>query len=150
MVARKGEIPMRPALALFVFAALVSPLAYSQTATPAAQPTKVACEGSLNTVRVSEIKPGMMGTFMEAVAAHQAWYKNAGGPDQIVAMRVIDQAPGTKAQSYSETEVVTSHVEPVTRAQPLPPHDASYDAFVKLYKESSTIKSQYDTCMPNR
>jgi hypothetical protein len=145
---------MRFAPVLLALAALACPLAYAQTAAPAtppaAAPTRVACDGNLNTVRLSEIKPGMLPTFMEAVAAHQAWYKNAGGPDQIVAMRIIDRDPTTKAQSYSETEVLTSHIEPVTRAQPLPPHDASYDAFVKLYKESSTIKSQYDTCMPIR
>ena len=141
---------MRLAPVLFAFAAFTAPFAYAQTAQTATPPAHVACDGSYNVVRISEIKPGMMQTFMDAVAAHQAWYKNAGGPDQIVAMRIIDQDPTTKAQSYSETEVLTSHVEPVKRAQPLPAHDASYDAFVKLYKESSTIKSQYETCMPNR
>jgi hypothetical protein len=98
-------------------------------------------------IRVSEIKPGMMNTFMQAVAGHQAWYAAAGGPDKIVAMRVIDRDPATKAQSYSETQVVTSHVEPVTRAQPLPEGN-SYQVFVSLYKQSSTIKSEFHTCMP--
>jgi hypothetical protein len=62
-------------------------------------------------------------------------------------MRVIDRDPATKAQSYSETQVVTSHVEPVTRAQPLPEGN-SYQVFVSLYKQSSTIKSEFHTCMP--
>jgi hypothetical protein len=40
-------------------------------------------------VSISEIKPGMMQKFLEAVAARQAWYKNAGTCDQITVMRII-------------------------------------------------------------
>jgi hypothetical protein len=31
-------------------------------------------------VRVSDIKPGMMQKFLEAVTAQEAWYKKAGTP----------------------------------------------------------------------
>jgi hypothetical protein len=114
-----------------------------------ASTTPLACDGSYNVVRVSEIKPGMMSTFMKAVAGHQAWYAAAGAPDKIVAMRVIERDSATKVQSYSETQVVTSHVEPVRRDHPLPPEADSYMAFVDLYKQSSTIKAEYHTCMPS-
>lgn len=114
-----------------------------------ASKTPLACDGSYNVVRVSEIKPGMMSTFMKAVAGHQAWYAAAGAPDKIVAMRVIERDPATKVQSYSETQVVTSHVEPVRRDHPLLPEADSYKAFVDLYKQSSTIKAEYHTCMPS-
>ena len=140
---------MRLASCLFAFAAILSPLVLSSTPAAAQQPTThVTCNGNYNHVRISEIKPGMMQKFLEAVAAHQAWYKNAGTPDQITVMRIIDRNPDTKATSYSETQAMTFHIEPADRTQGPPhDHDAGYDAFVALYKESSTIKSEYVTCM---
>jgi hypothetical protein len=138
---------MRLAPVLLAFAVLTSPFAYSQTSTPTQQ-TVPLCDGSYNVIRLSEIKPGMIPKFLEAVAAHQAWYKNAGGSDRIIALRIIDRNPDTKIQSISETQVVTSHIEPATRAQSLPAKDDAYNAFVKMYQESSTIKSEFHTCMP--
>lgn len=114
---------------------------------PSVPSTSVICNGSYNVVRISEIKPGMMSTFMKAVEGHKAWYAAAEAPDKIIAMRVIDRDPATKAQSYSETQMVTSHVEPVKRDHPLPPEGDSYKAFVDLYRQSSTIKAEYHTCM---
>jgi hypothetical protein len=141
---------MRIAPVLLAFSLFASTFTLAQTAATKAAPSpSPACNDSYNVIRVSEIKPGMMTTFMQAVAGHQAWYAAAGAPDKIVAMRVIDRDPATKAQSYSETQVVTSHVEPVTRAQPLPTQGDSYQAFVSLYKQSSTIKSEFHTCMPS-
>ncbi|HEX4577807.1 MAG TPA: hypothetical protein VH117_10685 [Edaphobacter sp.] len=138
---------MRLTTCLFAFVAVLSPLVLSSTPATAQQPaTHVACNGNYNHVRISEIKPGMMQTFLDAVAAHQAWYKKAGTPDQISVMRIIDRNPDTKATSYSETQAMTFHIEPADRTQG-PPHDAGYDAFVALYKQSSTIKSEYVTCM---
>lgn len=102
----------------------------------------------MNIVRVSEIKPGMMAKFMEAVAAQQAWYTSKGTPDKIEAMRVMEQAAGTKTWSFSETQAVTNHIEPAIRPGGKgPAHDAGYDAFVALFRDSSTIKSEYVTCV---
>jgi hypothetical protein len=130
---------MRAASCLFALT-LLSPLVLS---TPAAaqQPSAMpACAGAYNTVRVSEIKPEMMDTFLQAVAAQKAWYKKAGTTDQISVMRVIDRKTGT----YSTTEALTTHTQAVgtTRA----PGDAGFDAFVALFNKSSTIKMQYVTC----
>jgi hypothetical protein len=111
---------------------------------PAAAP--IPCNGSLNIVRVSEIKPGMMQKFLEAVSAQQAWYKAAGTDDKVEVMRVMEQDPTTKAWGLSETQALTAHIEPAAR-QTNPPHDAAFDAFVTLFKDSSTIKSQYVTCV---
>jgi len=130
-------------LAVTFMSATVS-LAQSPSTAP------LPCEGSYNIIRVSEIKPGMMSTFMKAVEGHKAWYAAAGAPDKIIAMRVINRDSVTKVQSYSETTIVTSHQEPVTRSQPLPPEGDSYKAFVDLYKQSSTIKSEFRTCMPSK
>ncbi|HEY0263566.1 MAG TPA: hypothetical protein VGC07_03500 [Granulicella sp.] len=129
---------MRFARLLLVFAALLPQLASAQSAAPAPPP----CDGSYNIVRVSEIKPGMMDTFVKAVAAQAAWYKAAGLADEIALFRVVDHA----MQKYSETEAMTSHVFP---AGPLPEshRDAAFDAFVKLFRDSSTIKTESFTCM---
>ncbi|MEG9437205.1 hypothetical protein JAO29_13685 [Edaphobacter sp. HDX4] len=138
---------MRLASCLFAFAVVLSPLALSPAPAAAQQPTTpLACDGTYNIVRVSEIKPGMMQKFLQAAAAQQAWYKQAGTPDQITVMRIIDRNPDTKVATYSDTQALTSHTRPGDSSQP-PAHDAGYDAFVALYKESSTIKSEYFTCM---
>ncbi len=141
---------MRLALVLVAFASftftpgLTSTVAVGQTA-PATRPP-LPCTGNLNIVRVSEIKPGMMQKFLQATTAQQAWYKKAGTPDQISVMRVMVQDSTTKAWSTSETEAITSHIEPAGSANG-PAHDAGFDAFVALFKESSTIKTEYITCM---
>jgi hypothetical protein len=138
---------MRLASCLFAFAVILSPSVLSPAPTAAQQPaTRLAGDGTYNIVRVSEIKPGMMPKFLEAVAAQQAWYKKAGTPDQIAVMRIIDRNADTKVSTYSETQAITTHTRPADAGTP-PPHDAGYDAFVALYKDSSTIKSEYFTCM---
>ncbi len=132
-------------LALTVLSATLTP-AFAQTpaaAQPAAPPL---CTGSLNIVRVSDIKPGMMDKFLKAVAAQQAWYKAAGTSDVIQVMRIIDRNPDTHVSTFSETQALTTHIEPASRTKG-PAHDAGYDAFVAMFKDSSTIKSEYVTCV---
>lgn len=138
---------MRLASCLLAFAAFASPLIVLSTPSAAQQTTNhlPSCDGSYNIVRISEIKPGMFQKFLDAVAAQQAWYKNIGTPDQISVMRIIDRNPDTKTASYSTTQAMTSHIEPANRTPPS--HDAGYDAFVTLFKESSTIKTEYFTCI---
>lgn len=132
-------------LASCLFAVLL--LAPLPTSAPVAaqQPFKMApCKGSYNIVRVSEIKPGMMAKFLDAVAGQKAWYKKLGKPDEITLLRVIDTTSG----AYSETEAITTHISPADSG-PRPPHDADYDAFVALFRASSSIKSEYVTCTAN-
>ena len=88
----------------------------------------------------------MMDKFIQAAAAQQAWYKNAGMPDQIGVMRIMEQDPTTKAYTTSETQAITTHIIPPGTKQ-RPPSDAAWDAFVKMFSDSSTIKTQYMTCM---
>jgi hypothetical protein len=49
------------------------------------------------------------------------------------------------ASDYSTTEAITYHFY---GGAPEPKHDADFDAFVKLYGASSTIKATYFTCIP--
>ena len=136
---------MRLATCLLAFAAFTSPLILSSTPSAAqqapARPPMPACDGNYNIVRVSEIKPGMMDKFLQAVAAQKTWYQSKGSPDTITVERVIDM----KDRTYSTTQAITNHISPPSSKQP--PHDAGYDAFVALFSDSSTIKSSFFTCM---
>ena len=112
----------------------------------AAPPMASACSGNVNIVRVSDVKPGLMEKFLGAVAAQKTWYKNAGTPDEISAMRLMEQNPDTKAWALSETQAMTTHIMPSARTQNLA-HDAAWDAFVAMFADSSTIKNQYVVCI---
>lgn len=118
--------------------------AAGQMAAAAAAP-KGDCSGSINLVRVSDIKPGMMDQFLKAVADQAAWYKKAGLKDRISVMRVMEQDPATKAWKFSADKAVTTHITPADRG-PLK-HDADWDAFVAEFSASSTIEKSYVTCM---
>ena len=144
-----GEKPMRKIVALFAFAALTLvpvPQIYSQTsATTPAVP--VSCTGTPAVVRVSEVKPGMMDDFLKAVDAHRAWYRSHGfTANQIYASRVYEPGPNA---AFSSTEVLTFHVNPPTASAPIQ-QDDSYKAFVKMYRDTSTLKSEYRVCMPKQ
>ena len=130
---------------LFALAASLTPALAPSPAAAQAAAAALPCTGNINIVRISDIKPGMMDKFLQAVAAQKAWYKNAGTPDQIGVMRILDRDPNTKAYTLSETQAITTHIELANSKQPT--HDAGYDAFVALFSASSTIKTQYLTCM---
>lgn len=127
------------ALSLAVHPAISPTTASAQTPTNASSP----CSGTVHIVRVSDIQPGKMDTFLQAAAAQRAWYKSKGTPDEIIVLRVMTQAPD-KSWSVSETQAITDHTQPP--GQRNLPQDAGYDAFVKLYKDSSIIKTAYITC----
>jgi hypothetical protein len=135
-------------LALTVLSASLSPVLCPRPAAaqaPAAQ-SPLPCTGNVNIVRLSDVKPGMMDKFLQAVAAQKAWYANAGLPDRIGVLRILEQDPATKAWSTSQTQAITTHIIP-PGSNTRPQHDAAWDAFVALFSDSSTIKTQYFTCM---
>lgn len=132
---------MRIAIVLAALAALQIPSALAQS--------MPACNGDVDIVRVSTIKPGAMQGFMAAVAAHKAWYRSHGFNDNvIVAAPVIVRDEKTKAFNYSETEVVTQHIRPPGPEKTAAKRDAAWDAYVKQYRDTSDLKSEYTTCMP--
>jgi len=128
-------------------------LALSLTAASlfAQTPPPLACDGHLATVRVSEIKTGGSSSgFLAAVAAQKAWYASHGvTSDEIFAVPVILRDATTRAQSYSDKQYMTFHVHGGAPGQPGPKHDEGYDAFVKLFRDNSDIKSEYNVCLPN-
>jgi|HubBroStandDraft_6_1064221.scaffolds.fasta_scaffold703683_2 hypothetical protein len=129
---------MRTALVLAALAIFQAPHALAQNNLP-------PCDGDYAIVRVSTIKPGQMPAFMQAVAAHKAWYRSHGFMDNIiVASRIIERDETTGVNKYSETQVVTYHINaPAGVTQ-----DAAWNAYVKQYRDSSDIASEYRTCMP--
>jgi hypothetical protein len=141
---------MKISSSLAVLALLCAPLTPMISAQapsmPAAAPT-LPCDGVYNIGRISEITPtGSMDKFMAAVAAHQAWYKSHGFPDIIFASRILVADPKTGKNSLSDTQVMTYHLSK-SKSAPTP-HDAAWDAYVKLYSETSTIKETTMSCIP--
>ena len=108
-----------------------------------------ACDGHIAILRVSDVKPGAMKTFMAAVDANLAWYRKNGVKDnQIVASRVIVKDEKTGQMKYSD-EMITYHINPPRSDQKLPRNDDAWKAFVKMYRDSSRLKTEYITCRPN-
>jgi len=130
------------------FTLLVMPLAPKSHAQMAASaPPMPACDGVLSIIRVSEITPtGSMDKFMAALAAHQQWYASHGYPDVIFAARVLMRDPQSGAFSYSDKQVMTYHYQKPGGSSPV--HDAGWDAYVKLYNDTSTIKETSLSCVP--
>ena len=139
---------VRPLLALAAISISLTP-AFAPVPASAQAPSAhpFPCTGNTNIVRVSDIKPGMMQKFLEASKAQHDWYKNAGAPDVIHVDRILVQDPATKAWSLSDTQALTAHIMPAMRDKKLPPHDAAWNAFVALFQDSSTIKTEYFTCV---
>jgi hypothetical protein len=127
---------MRIISLLALSAALFAPAVLAQTAAP-------PCDGTMAMVRVSDIKPDSMDKFLAAVAAQKDWYASHNLPDKIFVTKVIDRG----ASAYSTTQAITYHFYGNGPASE-PKHDAGFDAFVKLFSESSTIKAGYLTCIP--
>jgi hypothetical protein len=115
----------------------------------AQSPAPLACDGRRATVRISEITPsGTVKGFMAAAAAHRAWVMSHGlTKDEIITIPVIVRDEKTHAQSYSDKQFWSIHIH--GSDGPGPKHDEAYDAFVKMYRENSDIKSAYDICLPN-
>jgi hypothetical protein len=128
---------------LAVLAMPFCPAAFAQKVTaPMAPPP---CSGVIVTVRVSEItEGGSVEKFNAAVAAHLAWYRSHGVKNnQIIAAKVIERGPSGPV--YSDKRFLTFHINP---PMPQPPHDAGWDAFTKMYADTSKVVETYNTCMP--
>jgi hypothetical protein len=133
--------------ALTVLAMPLAPKSPAQMAATPAMAAMPACEGIITIARISEITPtGSMEKLMAAVAAHQAWYASHGLSDVIVAGRVLERDPQTHAMTYSDKQVLTLHYEKPNG--PPPTHDAAWDAYVKMYNDTSNIKETTVSCIP--
>jgi hypothetical protein len=106
-----------------------------------------ACSGVYSIVRLAELKSGVtIDQYMAAVAAHQAWYKKHGYDDVIYTARVIERDEGSGHPMYSKHLMLTYHYFKPT--SPHPTKDAEWDAFVKMYTDTSDLKESYFDCVP--
>jgi hypothetical protein len=138
-------VSMRLAATLLALAAMSLPgAAVAQNAASSGP----SFDGTLAIIRLSEITPeGSVDKFKAAVAAHQAWYASHGYKDIIFESPVLVPDPATKKFVVSDKETLTYHYYgPTTQAEPT--HDASWDAYVQLYRGTSSIKDTYLTCIP--
>lgn len=100
------------------------------------------CTGKPVTIRTSIIKPGQYAAFRKAVAAHQAWYASRRSATTVAMVRLAKRGAGG-ALSYDDSEAMTI-VTYDTRSQPA--RDPAYDAFVKAYRDSSSLKDEHRGC----
>jgi hypothetical protein len=134
------------ALALASFWA---PFAIAQAPAAPTPRTIQPCAGTVTFVRVSEVKPGMLDTFNQAVAGQLAWYRTNGVTNnKIYAAPILVQDDATKEWKYSDTQIITFHVNPPPMSAKLPRNDDAWKAYVKLFNDSSTIKIAYTICSP--
>jgi len=120
--------------------------ARAQSATP-------KCDGDFAIVRISQIKPtSNLQTFMKAQEAHLAWYRaNGYKTNEIYSARVMVSDDKGKTMRYSDSEVMTFHVRPPAANGDTAISSkgkAGWDAYVKMYRDSSDIKTEYFICMP--
>lgn len=143
---------MRIAAALLLFGSLTSPVLFAQTtpgaAAPAtARPATPVCDGLSGIVRVSSVKPGMMDLFLKAVDAQRDWYHSHGLTDeQVYSLRITIQNEDTHAITFSDTEAMSVHMYGLKSQALRVPHDDAYKAFVTMFRDSSTIKTEYQVC----
>ena len=115
-------------------------LASSVSAQRRAAPDYPPCAGNIATIRISTVKPGKWSAFARAVADHKAWYARHGSPASVGLARVVERG------RYSDGEAVTITTFRDTGKAPV--RDRAWDAFVKAYAASSTIKEERRVCLP--
>ncbi len=113
-----------------------------------APPNAPACNGDLEHIRISEIKPGgTMQGFMNAVDAHRAWYRANGiTSDEIFAVPLRIRDEQTHEWKISDKQAMSFHINPPDKN----PNEGneSWKAFVKQYQDNSKVISEYTICMP--
>lgn len=135
--------------ALVVLAASFAPFGRGQDASPmvSLKAPLPACDGTYAIVRLIEVTNGSnVDQYMQALATHKAWYMKHGYKDQIFAAQILERDPKTDEARFSRHLVITYHfIEPGSKP---PVHDAEWDAYVKEYIRTSTIKESYVACIP--
>ena len=106
---------------------------------PAAPPR---CDGEVQVIRVSKLKPGAtIADFDKAVAMHMAWYRSHGYTTNVQRVgRVMTP------QGLAPDQVVTVHVN--APGVPRDKRDAGWEAFVAAYRAVSDVTSDTLACFP--
>lgn len=133
--------------ALILIGATLTPLSRGQEPSYSLKAPLPACDGIYAVVHLVEINPASnVDQYMQAMALHKAWFQKHGYKDQIFAARVLERDPQTGAARFSSHTMLTYHfIEPGSKP---PVHDAEWDAYVKEYMNTSSIKESYVSCIP--
>jgi len=113
-------------------------------------PAAPACAGDIVTVRRIAVKPpATVDTYLRNMDVHRAWYRAHGFVNnEIFGSRIVITDPATGRPGYSSTELIAFHIRPPYGPNTTTVHDPEWIAFHKTYDEISTIKDQYQVCMP--
>ena len=134
-----------------VLFASLSPLAFgqsSQSSAGALDAPLPACSGVYSIIRIVDLKPGVtIDQYDAALKAHKAWYKQHSYDDVIYSAPVIERDNGSGHAMYSKHLILTYHYFKPT--SPHPAKDAAWDAFVKMYTDTSDLKESYFSCVPS-
>jgi hypothetical protein len=136
------------ALGLSVLAGSVLVRASDQTLPPS--PAAPACAGDIVTVRRIALKPpATVDTYLRNMDVHRAWYRAHGFVNnEIFGSRIVVTDPATGRPGYSITELIAFHIRPPYGPNTTTVHDPEWIAFHKTYDQISTIRDQYQVCMP--
>ena len=111
-------------------------------AAPALAQKPSDCNGTLEVIRFSALKPGKtIADFQKAVDMQMAWYRRHGTTNnsQIV-------APVMTASGIDPSKVVTIHINAPGVSQDA--RDAGWDDFVAAFREVSTVETMHAVCLP--
>lgn len=128
--------------------ALAAP-ALAQAAAPAAPAAPTAprpprCDGEVQLVRISTLKPGAtIAQFEAVVARHMAWYRSHGYTENNQRIARLMTPTG-----WATDKVATIHVN--APGVPREKRDAEWDGFVKAYRDISDISNEYFLCFPGK
>ncbi|HXN10249.1 MAG TPA: hypothetical protein VN859_03345 [Steroidobacteraceae bacterium] len=113
-------------------------------------PAAPACTGDIVTVRRIEVKPpATVDTYLRNMDVHRAWYRAHGFmTNEIFGSRIVVTDSATGRTGYSTTELIAFHIRPPYGPNTTTVHDPAWIAFHKTYDEISTIRDQYQICMP--
>lgn len=121
-------------------AALALVMAMPAMAQPAAAPAAMRCDGEVQVIRTSTLKPGAtLADFNKVVAQHMAWYRSHGYTNNTQRVGQVMTPQGPLAD-----KVVTVHTN--APGVPREQRDAGWDAFVAAYRAISDISSEQLVC----
>ncbi len=125
------------------FSLLAMAVAMAVAAPAAAQaPAPPRCDGEVQVIRVSKLKPGAaLADFDKAVAMHMAWYRSHGYTANVQRVgRVMTR------EGFVPDEVVTVHIN--APGVPREKRDAGWEAFVAAYRAVSDVSTEHLVCFP--
>lgn len=124
----------------FVFGALAfAAFGQAQAQQPMAPPR---CDGEVQVIRISKLKPGAtVADFDKVVAQHMAWYREHGYKTNVQRVGRI-----MTSQGFAPDQVGTIHVN--APGVPRDKQDAGWAAFVAAYRAVSEVTAQHMMCLP--